>query len=92
MIQVCKFNPASDIEEVVPSLAVDISEIMSTGVVASSGDTTPYTKETDIREVGHYLRDKIQTAIAAIDLQKSMAAQVKSSVSSPGSKPASPAE
>lgn len=78
MIQSCKFNPDSDIEQVVPNLSVDISEIMATGVVASTGDTTPYTKETDIKEVGHYLKDKIQTCIKAMELQRSMAATIKS--------------
>lgn len=91
MIQTCKFNPVSDVEKVVPALSVDISEIMATGVVASTGDTTPYTKETEISEVGHYLKDKIQTAIAAINLQRSMAAQVKNSGPS-NSQPAPQAE
>lgn len=93
MIQICHFNPDSDIEQVVPNLSVDISEIMATGVVASTGDSTPYTKETDVKAVGHYLKDKIQTCIAAIDLQRSMATQLKSSSPSQGnSHPATPAE
>lgn len=93
MIQICHFNPDSDIEQVVPNLSVDISEIMATGVVASTGDSTPYTKETDIKEVGHYLKDKIQTCIAAMNLQRSMAAQSKSSSPSQGNgHPATPAE
>lgn len=83
MIQECVFDPRSDVEQVVPNLAVDISECMATGVVASTGDTTPYTKETDIKEVGHYLRDKIQTAMAAMNLQKSMAAAINKSESQP---------
>lgn len=90
MIQICHFDPKSDIEQVVPNLCVDISEIMATGVVPSTGDTTPYTKETDIKEVGHYLKDKIQTCIKAMELQKSIASQVKSSSAS--SLPATPAE
>lgn len=88
MIQNCKFNAVSDIEKVVPALAPDVSEIMATGVVPSTSDSTPYTKETDIKEVGHYLRDKIQTCIAALNLQKSMAQAAKgapgASSSSPG--------
>lgn len=77
MKQVCKFRPLSDTERVVPSLAPDVSEMLATGVVPSTGDSTPYTKETEITQVGHYLKDKIQTAIAAIDLQRSLSAQMK---------------
>lgn len=90
MIQVCKFNPRSDVEKVVPSLSVDVAEVMATGVVASTADTTPYTKETEITEVGHYLSDKIQTAMAAYRLQKSMANAVSSPSSN--SQPAPQAE
>lgn len=92
MIQNCNYNPLSDIEEVVPSLSVDAAEIMASGVVPSTADTTPYTKETEISEVGHYLKDKIQTAIAAIHLQRSMSAQVKSGNTGASSQPATPAE
>lgn len=74
MKQICKFNPLSDIEEVQPDLAVDIAEVMATNTVVSTGDSSPYTKETDISEVGHYLRDKIDTAMAAYRLGASMAA------------------
>lgn len=74
MKQICKFNPLCDIEEVQPDLAVDIAEVMATNTVVSTGDSSPYTKETDISEVGHYLRDKIDTAMAAYRLGASMAA------------------
>lgn len=74
---VCKFNPDKDIEEVVPDLAVNVGEIMVTGVVASTGDTTPYTKETEISEIGHYITDKISGAIAAMNLNKSLSAAVQ---------------
>lgn len=91
MKQVCKFCPASDTERVVPALSPDVSEMMATGVVPSSSDSTPYTKETQISEVGHYLKDKIQTAIAAINLQRSMSAQIKSNSNGNG-QPAPQAE
>lgn len=75
MIQTCKFNPESDIEEVVPDLAPDISEMMVTHTVpATSSVDTPYTNETDIREVGHYLRDKIDIAMAQYRLNEKMSA------------------
>lgn len=76
MRQICKYNPLSDIEEVQPDMAVDIAEVMATNTVVSTGDSSPYSKETDISEVGHYLRDKIDTAMAAYRLQASMASQI----------------
>lgn len=79
MIQICKFNPACDIEEVQPNLAVNIAEVMATNTVVSTGDSSPYTKETDITQVGHYLKDKIDTAIAAQRLGASMAMQAEKS-------------
>lgn len=88
MIQICKFNSVRDFEEVVPDLAVDISEVMATHTVVSTGDSTPYTKETDISQVGHYLRDKIQTAIAAMSLGRSIAAQAQAGSQTSASSPA----
>ena len=67
------FNANRDFERVVPNLSVDVGEIMATGVVASTGDTTPYTKETEIGEIGHYITDKIQGVMAAMRLNKSVA-------------------
>lgn len=75
MLQICKFNPDSDIEEVVPDLAPDISEIMvSHTIPATSAIDSPYTNETDIKEVGHYLRDKVDIAIAQYRLGQKIAA------------------
>lgn len=84
-----KNNPVRDYEKVVPNLSVDIGEIMNTGVVASTGDTTPYTKETEISEIGHYVKDKIQGAIAAMKLNRSISEASKSSPSTP-SNPSNP--
>lgn len=92
MLQICKFNPASDVEQVVPALSTDVAEIMASHIVPSTSDTTPYTKETEISEVGHYLKDKIQTAIAAMNLQRSMALASKSSASPSSSQPSNTAE
>ena len=72
MIQECPFDPLRDVEQVVPGLSVDVGEIMTTHRVVSTGDTSPYTKETETKSVGHYLTDKIQTAMAAYRLGKSM--------------------
>lgn len=74
MKAICKFNPLRDVEETVPELAADISEIMATGTVASTATLVPFSKEDDINTVGHYLRDKIQTVMAAKALDASMAA------------------
>lgn len=75
MKHICRFNPKSDIEEVVPELAVDIAEVMATNTVVSTGDSSPYTKETDVHEVGHYLRDKIDTLVAVARVSASMSEQ-----------------
>lgn len=80
MLQICKFNPDSDIEEVVPDLAPDISEIMvSHTIPATSAIDSPYTNETDIKEVGHYLRDKVDIAIAQYRLGQKIAADAAKS-------------
>lgn len=84
MRQICKFDPASDIEEVQPKLAVDIAEVMATNTVVSTGDSSPYTKETDVHVVGHYLRDKIDAAVAAQRLGESMAAALQNDVTPKG--------
>lgn len=78
----CVFDASRDIGVVVPDMAVEVSEIMATGVVPDSATNAPFTKETDIHEVGHYLRDKIQTEIAAMRLGFSMASQMASAKAS----------
>ena len=83
MIQDCKFNPDCDIEEVVPELAPDISEMMVTHTVpATSSTDTPYTNETDVKQVGHYLRDKVDIAMAQIRLNVSLSEKAKAGVQS----------
>jgi len=74
MIQECKHNPCSDVERTVPSLSVDVAEIMTTHQVPSTGTTTPYNNIDNPADMGHYCTDKIQTAIAAMRLGASMAA------------------
>lgn len=82
MIQECKFNPACDVEEVVPDLAPDISEMMITHTVpATSSTDTPYTNETKIEEVGHYLRDKIEVAMAQYRLNEKISAGASATAS-----------
>lgn len=87
MLYECKFNPESDIEEVIPDLAPDISEMIATHTVpATSAIDSPYSNETDIKEVGHYLRDKIEIAMAQYKLGlKIAAAQAAGEKSTSGS-------
>lgn len=84
MLQICKYNPLSDVEEVVPELSVDVTEIMATHVVAGGDDSSGYTRETDVHEVRRYLRDKISTFMAAKALGESLSqGSVNPSVSQP---------
>lgn len=65
MITVCKFDKSKDIQEYIPDLAISIQEAIITGVVKDTVDTTPYTKLNDVNEVGSYLHDAIDIAMAA---------------------------
>lgn len=72
MITVCKFDKNRDIQETVPGLEISIKLAISTGVVKDSGTSTPYTEETNVENVGHYLTDAIDIAMAAKRLGESM--------------------
>lgn len=69
-----KFNPATDVEEVVPALSVDLAAAMVTGKVQNVLDNSLYTKETDVHSVGSYIRDKVQALQAALNAKASIAA------------------
>lgn len=75
MLQVCKYNPLCDVSEVRQDLVIDIAEAMASGVVPSYATDNPYTKDMQISEVGHYLRDKISVAMAAQQVGASLASQ-----------------
>lgn len=94
MLQKCSFNPLRDIEETVPDLVVDIAEVMRTGVVVSTGTLAPYSKEDDVNAVGHYLKDKIETVMAAKAMDASMARAARlaaaATPAAPAATPASP--
>lgn len=69
-------------EEVIPALAPNISEIMATHTIpATSAVDSPYTNESDIKEVGHYLRDKIDIAMAQYRINEKIATAGKSDAS-----------
>lgn len=72
MIQEVVFNPERDFQEVVPGLAMSITEAMLTGVVKDTIDTTPYSKETDVNVIGNYVTDNIDVAMALKKLGKSL--------------------
>lgn len=72
MITKCKFDKERDFQETIPDLAVSIALALSTGVIKDTADTTPYSKMTSTDEVGSYLHDTIDIAMAANRLGKSL--------------------
>lgn len=65
MICKCRFDKKKDIQETVPDLAISIAMALQTGVIKDTSDSTPYSKITSIEEVGSYLHDSIDIAMAA---------------------------
>lgn len=65
MIFDCKFNKERDIEKVVPDLAISIDEAVTTGVVKSTSDNSPYSEETDVNNVGNYITEPTDIAMEA---------------------------
>lgn len=55
----------SDIGVVEPNLSVSIADILETHVVPDSGGPLSYSNESDIENVGHYIRDKIDGYVKA---------------------------
>lgn len=82
MLQTCKFNSHCDVAEVRQDLVIDIAEAMASGVVPSYATDNPYTKDMQIGDVGHYLRDKISVAMAAQQVGASLANQKASAAAS----------
>lgn len=72
MIQSCKFDKKRDFQEVVPDLAISIQEAIVTGVLKNTLDTTPYAKIEDIKQVGNYIHEPIDIALAADRIGQSM--------------------
>lgn len=65
MITKCKFDKNKDIKETVPGLSVSIAEALVSGVIKDTGTSTPYTEVDNPGEVGYYLKDGIDIALAA---------------------------
>lgn len=72
MITKCKYDKNKDIQEVVPDLAMSISMAMTTGIIKDTATSAPYTKETDVNNVGNYLHDNIEVAMAMKSINQSL--------------------
>lgn len=57
MKQVCKFDKARDITEVVPGLGVNIREAMNTGSIKDTSVPAMFNMQKDIAEVGSRLSE-----------------------------------
>lgn len=68
MITVCKFDSQKDFQETIPDLAISIAMALQTGVVKDTATSTPYSQMTSTSEVGSYLHDPIDIALAARNL------------------------
>lgn len=64
MITSCKFDAKADIQKVIPDLEISISMAMTTGVIKDTATSAPYTNETEVDNVGNYLHDPIDIAMA----------------------------
>lgn len=84
MIITCKFDKQKDFQETVPDLAVSISLALTTGVIKDTSDTTPYSKLTSTDEVGNYLHDAIDIAMASNRLNAQLASSPMADVASNG--------
>lgn len=72
MITKCKFDAQRDFKETIPDLAISISMALTTGIIKDTSDSTPYSKMTKTEEVGSYLHDTIDIALAAQKLGAQM--------------------
>lgn len=73
MITSCKFDKKKDIENVIPDLEISISMAMTTGVIKDTATSAPYSKETEVDNVGNYLHDPIDIAMALKATNQSLA-------------------
>lgn len=65
MITKCKFDKKRDFKEVVPNLSMSIRMAMQTGVITDSANNSPYNEVESTEEVGNYLHDTIDIAMAS---------------------------
>lgn len=70
------YDPKKDtmnIEEVIPDLAIDIEEAISTGTIKDTAVDMTYSEETNVENVGHYIKDPLEIVQAQLDLGASLA-------------------
>lgn len=72
MIQEVFYDPDKDFQEVVPGLALNVTEALLTGVVKDTATSTPYSKEDDVNVIGNYVTDNIDVAMALKKIGKSL--------------------
>lgn len=86
------YDPKKDtmnIEEVVPDLAIDIQEAIITGTIKDTGVNLTYSEETNVENVGHYIKDPLEIVQAQLDLGASLANIASGGVIDSNVKPAS---
>lgn len=77
-----RYNAETDLGEVEPGLAIDITEAFKTGMLRGAAQDLSYENTLkDPSEVGSYVRDPLDALQAAKDLRESMAAARKSKAS-----------
>lgn len=84
MITKCKFDKQKDFQETIPDLAISIQEALVSGVIKDTADSTPYSKMTSTDEVGNYLHDAIDIAMASNRLNSQLASSPMTDVASNG--------
>lgn len=62
-----------NIEEVIPDLAIDIEEAIATGTIKDTGVDLTYSEETNVENVGHYIKEPLDIVKAQLDLGASTA-------------------
>jgi len=72
MITKCKFDKNKDFQETIPNLAMSVQMALTTGVIMDSGTNSPYNEVESTAEVGNYLHDAIDIAMASKKLGLAM--------------------
>lgn len=77
-----RYNPETDLGEVEPGLAIDITEAFQTGMLRGAAQDLSYENTLkDPSEVGSYVRDPLDALQVAKELKESIAAARKSKAS-----------
>lgn len=83
MIQECKFNKLSDIQEHVPSLATDLNKAIETNTVMDTGVVADYNDISDPAMI----RGRVGDVFDAIDAQRELLSRGKIVKSEPSAEP-----